>query len=387
MTEENKKKYIPLKSGTRVGDYIINRVLNNGVGGFGILYSARKKNSKNDNESYAVKEFYMSDYHTRADDGCRLISNMDLTKFQDTFDEEQKIYAQLSKAPNIPRIQKSIELNGTKYFVMDYINAPKVSENARDMTKDDLLIMINTVCESLEYCHRKFILHMDISQNNILFTKNRFANSSYSTSCWLIDFGNAIMFTKKEVLDEVEKSTPISYTPGFYDPNLSSQDRISFKPQYDIYSLGKVVEMVVKYSVQMNDQERGFFQPFIEACTAELIEQRPCCVAEALMLLNYQEALVDEGAANIPYEVGTDNLYIDAFGEFVKPDEIRPFRYGYAAVRHGEKWAFMNFMGQMVTDFLYDKVSDVFRGYANVYKMKDNVWHTIRISVDGVYNV
>lgn len=379
------KNRIPLRDKSKVGKYTIVRKLYDGEGGFGMVYLGKKEG---ENRKYAIKEFYCTDIHERnpktQEIGILPYSSTEIIEvLEASFAIEQTIIRDhLQNGPNIPNLYETINAYGTAYYTMDYIDGTKVVDLVRNggITADELSFLVRDICKALEFCHQNGVLHMDISYNNILMATNR--HSSVTTLFWLIDFGNALYYSPEMRRKHDMQKLPAAKTPGFTDPKLFGLEQMAFTPQYDLFSLGKVVEYVLSNSKHITGERKEEFEAFVRACTHEEIRYRPCCVKEALRLLERRDS---EGYLFSPVSMELDSgkYYFHTPDGIIEYDRIRPFRYGYAAfaVSNGTdgdlKWGFIDTLGNIVVENIYDSVSDVFHGIAHV--CTGDSWATVRI--------
>ena len=198
------------------GRYITGRVL--GQGGFGITYIAQDYNTR---ELAAIKEYFPSALATRT--GSRSVMayssfNKDSFSFgKEQFLKEAKTLSQFSNHPNIVKIYKFFEENGTAYFVMEYLKGDSLKGYVRKkggrLSWQDTLNILLPVMKALEDVHRKGIIHRDISPDNIAMADDGKVK--------LLDFGAA------------------RYSMGERSQSLSVVLKHGFAPVEQYYSHGR----------------------------------------------------------------------------------------------------------------------------------------------------
>lgn len=226
-----KKEYVafpnhkPLPAGAILQEYVIDNVL--GKGGFGITYLATDSNL---NKRFAIKEFYPRSILWR-DDHCRVaVISSDykdqFSKGLSTFLNEARLLS-LFNHPNIARINRYFEANGTGYFVMDYESGTSLrtilSRQHGQFEEQEIEAIVVPLCNGLEQLHRQSLIHRDIKPDNIVIRPDG--------SPVLIDFGAAInlraLYSCQPELIMTPHYAPIEQ----YDLNLPQG------PWIDIYAL------------------------------------------------------------------------------------------------------------------------------------------------------
>ena len=158
-----------LAIGHRLHEYLIGRLL--GHGGFGLTYLAQDTNL---NALVAIKEFLPQEFAVRgADSAVVPKSEFDADSYRwglDRFKEEARALARF-KHPNIVRVSRLIEANGTAYMVMDFEPGMTLSQYLKRYgpTLDEarLLGLFLPVLDGLEALHRLQLVHRDIKPSNI----------------------------------------------------------------------------------------------------------------------------------------------------------------------------------------------------------------------------
>jgi len=216
-----------LPVGYRMAEYSIAKVL--GQGGFGITYLARDGLL---NVDVAIKELLPRDSATRID-GVAVVPKRpsDAESFawaKQRFISEARILASLRHA-NIVHVNRFLELNGTAYMIMEFVQGQNFSDWLRARvkpTEEALQAILFPLLDGLEAVHRKDVLHRDISPENILITaENR---------PMLLDFGSA-----RTTVDKNKKLTGV--VRAGYSPIEQYQTDAPQGPYTDIYALAGVI--------------------------------------------------------------------------------------------------------------------------------------------------
>jgi serine/threonine protein kinase len=216
-----------LPEGYRLQEYTITGLL--GFGEFGITYAARDNNL---NKVVAIKEYLPSDLAVRGD-GSTISAKSDQDK--DSFDwglerflDEARTVA-LFDHPNIVRIHRFFEQNGTGYIVMEYIDGKTLSAELKEqgtLDEAELRRWLWPVIDGLKIVHKHGFLHRDIKPQNIMMREN-------GRPC-LLDFGAARLAMGGRTC-----SLTSIMTPGFAP--LEQYQTKGQGPWTDIYGLAAVM--------------------------------------------------------------------------------------------------------------------------------------------------
>jgi serine/threonine protein kinase len=217
---------------TMLEEYRIESVL--GAGGFGVTYLAHDTNLE---KQVAIKEYLPADLALRALDGSVVPVNTD-TAFDykaglEQFLVEARTLARFSH-PNIVRVSRYFEANGTAYMVMEYERGESFSRFLRRVPQPDeaqLKAILAPLLDGLEAVHRAGFLHRDIKPSNIFIREDG--------SPVLLDFGAA----RLAVLDTMQDIVFI-LTPGYAPVELYLRSG-NQGPWSDIYSVAGVLYRAV----------------------------------------------------------------------------------------------------------------------------------------------
>ncbi len=137
--------------------------------------------------------------------------------------------------PNIVRINRYFEANGTGYFVMDYESGISLrdilSQKGGQFEEEEIEALVVPLCNGLDQLHRQDLIHRDIKPDNIIIRSDG--------SPVLIDFGAAADLRALCTGDLEVVATP-RYAPiEQYDPRLPKG------PWIDIYALAATMYEII----------------------------------------------------------------------------------------------------------------------------------------------
>jgi serine/threonine protein kinase len=202
-TPATRSHTLPL--GYKLGEYTIVAVL--GDGGFGITYRARDTKLGLD---VAIKEYFPGIYATRAQ-GATIMPKTggDLENYRwglDAFLKEAQALAKF-KHPQIVRVLRFLEANGTAYTIMEYEEGETLTAYLKRhggvLLEARLLQIFLPILNGLHAVHDAGLLHLDIKPDNIYMRGNE--------QPMLIDFGSS-----RQMRGDADDK--ITLTPGFCAP-------------------------------------------------------------------------------------------------------------------------------------------------------------------------
>ena len=169
-------------------EYRLESVL--GAGGFGTTYLGWDTHLE---KHVAIKEYLPSELAVRALDSSVVPVNTE-SEFNykwglDRFIQEARTLARFSH-PNIVRVNRFFEANGTSYMVMDYEAGESLHQYLKRVPMPDetaLKKIMMPILDGLEAIHQAGFLHRDIKPSNVFLRENG--------APMLIDFGSARMST------------------------------------------------------------------------------------------------------------------------------------------------------------------------------------------------
>lgn len=209
-------------------------------GGFGATYKVIDLKERG---MRAVKEFFPRDIATRMPNGA--IVPLSAEK-QEAFDhgqmrfiEEAEMLYKLNglNQNGVNRIVKLTDYfgsNGTKYYVMDYIDGYSLSEAYKKydhgMPYQQVMAYVSEICDGMDELHSKYnIFHRDISPENIMINRENHVQ--------LIDFGNARVLSAQKGYTVILK---VAYAPPEQYSTNGTQGTFT-----DIYSLAATAYYVI----------------------------------------------------------------------------------------------------------------------------------------------
>lgn len=174
-----------LPIGYRLGEYTVASVL--GDGGFGVTYRARDNKLGLD---VAIKEYFPVIYATRTPTSTIVPKTSgDLENYRwglNAFLNEAQALAKF-KHPQIVRVLRFVEANGTAYTIMEYEEGETLTAYLRRhggvLGEPRLLQIFLPILNGLHAVHDAGLLHLDIKPDNIYLRRNE--------QPMLIDFGSS----------------------------------------------------------------------------------------------------------------------------------------------------------------------------------------------------
>jgi serine/threonine protein kinase len=220
-----------LPVGSRLFEYRLEQVL--GQGGFGITYLAMDTLLQ---ERVAIKEYLPNELALR--DGTNMVrpkSEDDAAVFRwglEAFLNEARTITHF-RHPNLMRVRRFFEANGTGYIVMDFEAGLSFEHWARRGAVSDAALrrLLLLLLDGLEVVHEAGVLHRDIKPSNIIVRPDG--------SPVLIDFGAA-----REFRTRLSRNLAAIVTAG-YAPLEQYSSAGPQGPWTDLYGLGAVAYRAV----------------------------------------------------------------------------------------------------------------------------------------------
>ena len=221
-----------LKSGSQLEEFRIEGVL--GEGGFGITYLALDTHFQ---RHVAIKEYFYAPWCFRSEGNSinsRSNHKEDFKYGLDSFLQEARTIWKF-KHPNIVKVIRFFEANGTAYIVMEYIEGQTLGSKIDEFKNEsglgmfnekEMLFVLDPIINGLKKLHGANVYHRDLKPDNIMLRKKG--------SPVLIDFGAA-----REATGNKSQNLSMIVTEG-YSP-LEQYNSTSLQgPWTDIYALAAV---------------------------------------------------------------------------------------------------------------------------------------------------
>src|SRR3990172_3663930 len=221
-----------LQIGSKLLEYRLESVL--GVGGFGMTSLGWDTNLE---KHVAIKEYLPGELAIRALDGSVVPVNTE-NEYNykwglDRFIQEARTLAKFSH-PNIVRVNRFFEANGTSYMVMDYEAGESLHQYLRRSPMPDegtLKNILMPILDGLQAVHQAGFLHRDIKPSNVFKRENG--------KPVLLDFGSA-----RHATGSISKSLTAIVSPGYAPLEQYTTDG-NQGPWSDIYALSGVLYRAV----------------------------------------------------------------------------------------------------------------------------------------------
>lgn len=202
-------------TGRRIGPYRVVREL--GRGGMGVVYLAAR-----DDDTYEKLV------------AIKLVQGQ-LTSpaLIERFSEERKILAGLDHV-NIARLLDAGTTDeGLPYVVMEHVAGRPIDQYCREqrLAMRQRLELFRTVCDAVQYSHRRLVVHRDIKAGNILVTAEGVPK--------LLDFGIAKLVETGESALAVTRTLVRAMTPESASPEQVRGEVVTVAS--DVYSLGALL--------------------------------------------------------------------------------------------------------------------------------------------------
>ncbi len=221
-----------LKPGHRLHEYRIEKVL--GHGGFGITYLAYDVLL---DAPFAIKEFLPPDLAARGDGSSIIVRASTMRErfswAKKKFLAEARVLARF-RHPNLVRVSRIFEDNGTVYFVMDFVAGGTLDAWLKRHPEPDeaqVRSMLQALASGLAEVHAADTLHRDVKPSNIIVQEDG--------TPILIDFGAA-----RQSYGAATRSVLNVVTAGYAPLEQYSEDGEQ-GPWTDIYALGAVAYRMV----------------------------------------------------------------------------------------------------------------------------------------------
>jgi len=245
-----------LPIGSRLQEFVVERTI--GFGGFGITYLAHDTSL---GRKVVIKE-HLPDMFSFRDVASMTVrprhtSGETMENYEwsmGSFMREAEMLASLEH-PNIVRILRRFEANGTAYFVMPFVEGQSFDKVIKSreaagacFSETELRDMLDPLLGAFGYLHSRAIYHRDVKPGNLLVTA--------SGVPVLIDFGAARQ-------QFGEKSMTVIESAG-YTPFEQTESRGNVGPWSDLYALGGVLRKAITYQTPARSADRIRRDPMVK---------------------------------------------------------------------------------------------------------------------------
>ncbi len=152
----------------------------------------------------------------------------ELKQFRDRFFREAESTGRLSH-PNIVTVYDAGEQDGLAYIAMEYLEGTTLANYCQKgalLPAKQVLQIVATVAEALDYAHSQDVVHRDIKPANIMILKNRLVK--------VMDFGIAKVASQSKT-----QTSMILGTPRYMSPEQAAGKNVDGRS--DVFSLGIVL--------------------------------------------------------------------------------------------------------------------------------------------------
>lgn len=233
---------LQVQVGGRLGKYVILSEL--GRGGMAVVFKAHQPDL---DRLVAIKVLFGTVLQTR---------------FIERFQAEARSVAKMNH-PNVIRIFEVGEQNGVHFLVMEYIQGMDLLAylHEKKPSFNEVVEIMNQICEALAYCHRQGIIHRDLKPTNILMR---------GTTPILIDFGLAKAVDPNLNLD-LTLSGEVVGSPAYMSPEQAQGQAVGMLS--DICSVGIIMYELISFKNPYLDP-RSLHQTALNAIKAEPVPLR-----------------------------------------------------------------------------------------------------------------
>ena len=183
-------------------------------GGMGVVYKARQRSLV---RTVALKVLTSGEFAS--------------PEYVQRFQAEASAAARLQH-PNIVAIHEIGEHDGVRYFTMDFVEGPNLTQfmAGRALESRKAAGWVKTIAEAIAYAHQQGILHRDLKPSNVLI--DPFGEPRVT------DFGLAKELTGGS---DLTVTGQVLGTPGFMPPEQADASWGAVSQKSDVYSLGAIL--------------------------------------------------------------------------------------------------------------------------------------------------
>lgn len=150
------------------------------------------------------------------------------------FEREVELAARLEHA-NIARVYDSGLYHGIYYYAMGLVEGVPLDQHvaARGLRQREVLELMRTIAQAVQYAHQRGIIHRDLKPSNILVTHD-------GRPC-IVDFGLAKAFLESESDLSVSADGEVQGTPAYMAPEQAAGQHSHTDTRTDVYTLGVIL--------------------------------------------------------------------------------------------------------------------------------------------------
>ena len=192
------------------------------------MFLARRKDSKNPNERYAVKCFKKIDVIIKMKGKGNIIN-------------EIAVMRQLNH-PNLLRLYEIYESPEYLYLILESLEGGELMTRILDKGNYDeysISLLMQKILEALSYMHSKKIIHRDIKPENLLLRSQNNDNDLV-----IADFGLATQYADPSLIKIKRCGTPGFIAPEFLNPKGNEDKNIQFTEKSDVFGAGIILYML-----------------------------------------------------------------------------------------------------------------------------------------------
>jgi serine/threonine protein kinase len=231
---------LPEFSGTR---YLLQEFL--ARGGMGTVYAAQDKTL---NRCVAIKVLDSSDPHGSLEE--RLL-------------REARVLAKLEHPGIVPVHDAGALPDGRVFYVMKFVEGSRIDQSVASVSSlPERLRLFLRICETVSFAHSRGILHRDLKPANVMvgafgevlvmdwglakILQPDAARSSEETIVSAAPLSDTIAVDTATQTTSATQDGMVMGTPGFMSPEQAQGKSSSLDARTDIFSLGKLLEVMVK---------------------------------------------------------------------------------------------------------------------------------------------
>jgi eukaryotic-like serine/threonine-protein kinase len=231
---------LPEFSGTR---YLLQEFL--ARGGMGTVYAAQDKTL---NRRVAIKVLDSSDPHGALEE--RLL-------------REARVLAKLEHPGIVPVHDAGALTDGRVFYVMKFVEGSRIDQSVAGVSSlPERLRLFLRICETVSFAHSRGILHRDLKPANVMvgafgevlvmdwglakILQPDAARSSEETIVSAAPLSDTIAVGTATQTTSATQDGMVMGTPGFMSPEQAQGKSSSLDAGTDIFSLGKLLEVMVK---------------------------------------------------------------------------------------------------------------------------------------------